>query len=153
MGDAHDPQLGGAFEGLEHRLPVRVYYEDTDFTGLVYHASYVRFFERGRSDLLRLTGADHRAMGALGTAYAVLRLEVRFQRAARIDDVLVVRTTLSGNGRARLRFRQVIERDGEPVCTAEVEAACIDADGRARRPPPELVRLLTPYLPTASNPS
>ena len=143
----------GVFAGREHRLPVRVYYEDTDFTGLVYHASYVRFFERGRSDFLRLAGVDHRAMGALGAAFAVLRLEVSFQRAARIDDALRVRTSLGGHGRARLGFTQVIERAGETVCEARVEAACIDAAGRARRPPPELAKRLTPYLPAASSPA
>ncbi len=139
----------GAFEGREHRLPVRVYYEDTDFTGLVYHASYVRFFERGRSDFLRLAGVDHTAMGALGTAFAVLRLDVTFRLGARIDDALVVRTTLAGAGRARLRFSQTIERAGDRVCSAEVEAACITPDGRARRPPAELALRLTPYLPEA----
>ena len=142
-----DPPSAGRFDGREHLLPVRVYYEDTDFTGLVYHASYVRFFERGRSDFLRLAGADHRAMAALGTAFAVLRLEVRFHRGARIDDALLVRTALAGAGRARLSFEQVVERAGEIVCAAEVEAACITPDGRARRPPPELAARLTPYLP------
>ena len=141
----------GLFAGREHRLPVRVYYEDTDFTGLVYHASYVRFFERGRSDFLRLVGGGHRTMGALGAAFAVLRLEVSFRRAARIDDALLVRTSLAGHGRARLSFAQVIERAGETLCSAQVEAACISADGRARRPPAELAARLTPYLPEPSS--
>ena len=144
------PSAGG-FDGREHRLAVRVYYEDTDFTGLVYHASYVRFFERGRSDFLRLAGADHRAMGVLGAAFAVLRLEVSFHRAARIDDALLVRTRLAGHGRARLGFVQWIERAGETLCSAKVEAACIGADGRARRPPAELAARLTPYLPPPSS--
>ena len=150
VGVAEDRPSAGVFEGREHRLPVRVYYEDTDFTGLVYHASYVRFFERGRSDFLRLAGVDHTAMATLGTAFAVLRLEVTFRRAARIDDALVVRTTLAGHGRARLRFTQSIVRAGDLVCAAEVEAACIAPDGRARRPPAELTLRLTPYLPEPS---
>ncbi len=144
-----DRPSAGMFDGREHRLPVRVYYEDTDFTGLVYHASYVRFFERGRSDFLRLAGVDHTAMAALETAFAVLRLDMTFRRGARIDDALVVRTTLAGAGRARLRFTQAIARDGELVCTAEVEAACITPDGRARRPPAALAEHLTRYLPEA----
>ena len=90
----------GRFDGREHVLPVRVYYEDTDFTGLVYHASYVRFFERGRSDFLRLAGVDHVAMARLDTAFAVLRLDVTFKAAARIDDALEVRTVFEA-GAAR----------------------------------------------------
>ncbi len=139
----------GVFLGREHRLPVRVYYEDTDFTGLVYHASYLRFLERGRSDFLRLAGADHVAMAALGTAFAVLRLEIDFRRAARIDDALGVVTQIAAARGPRLRFAQHVERDGEVLCTAGVEAACIDAAGRARRPPPELGRALASYLPAA----
>ena len=143
------PPSSGAFVGREHRLPVRVYYEDTDFTGLVYHASYVRFFERGRSDLLRLAGATHTAMGVLGVAFAVIRLEVDFRRAARIDDALVVVTEIARVGGARLVFDQRIDRAGEVICQATVEAACIDAAGRARRPPGELREALAAYLPAS----
>ena len=141
------PPSAGLFIGREHRLPVRVYYEDTDFTGLVYHASYVRFLERGRSDFLRLAGADHVAMAALGTAFAIVRLEVDFRRAARIDDALEVVTGIAAVRGSRLRFSQRIEQDGEAICRAVVDAACIDAAGRARRPPSELMRALTPFLP------
>ena len=136
----------GAFEGREHRLPVRVYYEDTDFTGLVYHASYVRFFERGRSDYLRLAGADHVAMAALQTAFAVLSLNVTFKAAARIDDALIVHTSFDAVKGARILIGQKITRDGELLATAEVQAACIDPAGRARRPPAELVAVLRPRL-------
>ena len=145
MGDL--PPSAGVFVGLEHRLAVRVYYEDTDFTGLVYHASYLRFLERGRSDFLRLAGADHVAMAALGAAFAVTRLEIDFRRAARIDDGLVVVTRIAAAKGPRLRFVQHTERAGEIICAAVVEAACIDASGRARRPPPTLRRALAPYLP------
>ena len=139
----------GVFVERQHRLPVRVYYEDTDFTGLVYHASYVRFFERGRSDLLRLAGADHIAMAALGTAFAVTRLEVDFRRAARIDDGLTVITAIANARGPRIRFGQRIEREGELICGAMVDAACIDPAGRPRRPPPDLTRALAPYMPAA----
>jgi acyl-CoA thioester hydrolase len=135
----------GAFEGRAHRLAVRVYYEDTDFTGLVYHASYLRFLERGRSDFLRLAGADHVAMGGLDTAFAVVRMEIDFRRAARIDDALLVVTEIAFARGPRIRFVQRIERAGELVCEARVDAACIDGSGRARRPPPELVAALAPY--------
>ncbi len=136
----------GLFEGREHQLPVRVYYEDTDFTGLVYHASYVRFFERGRSDYLRLAGADHVAMAAVQTAFAVLSLNVAFRSAARIDDALIVHTRFEAVKGARILIAQNITRDGEVLATAEVQAACIDPEGRARRPPAELVAALQPRL-------
>ena len=86
-------------------------------------------------------------MAALGTAFALTRLEVAFHRAARIDDVLVVATQIAAVRGPRLHFAQRIERDGEVICRAGVEAACIDPAGRARRPPAELRRALAPYLP------
>jgi acyl-CoA thioester hydrolase len=138
--------LGGAFEGREHCLPVRVYYEDTDFTGFVYHASYVRFFERGRSDFLRLAGADHVAMAKLQTAFAVVRLEVDYLRAAGIDDALVVRTTFDTVKGPRLIMSQRITRGDEVLAVAKVQAACIDLKGRARRPPPQLMLALQAKL-------
>jgi acyl-CoA thioester hydrolase len=141
-----DPSAG-VFEGREHRLAVRVYYEDTDFTGLVYHASYLRFFERGRSDFLRLAGADHVAMGALDTAFAVTRMEIDFRRPARIDDALTVRTTLGEVRGPRVAFRQAVTRAGDLLCEAAVHLACIDAAGRARRPPAALVSALQRLQP------
>ncbi len=142
-----DPQpLGGAFVGREHRLPVRVYYEDTDFTGFVYHASYVRFFERGRSDFLRLVGVDHVAMAKVQTAFAVLRIEVDFLRAAGIDESLVVSTTFDKVKGPRLLMSQLITRGDQLLAGAKVEAVCIDQNGRARRPPPQLLLALQAKL-------
>jgi acyl-CoA thioester hydrolase len=147
MTNPTDPQaLGGAFVGREHRLPVRVYYEDTDFTGFVYHASYVRFFERGRSDFLRLAGADHVAMAKVQTAFAVVRLEVDYLRAAGIDDALMVCTTFDTIKGPRLTLSQRITRGEEVLAVAKVQAACIDLQGRARRPPPQLLRALQSKL-------
>lgn len=90
----HAPTAGW-FEGREHRLPVRIYYEDTDFTGVVYHANYVRYFERGRSDFLRLAGVSHSDLLERDdpAAFVVTRLEIDFKKAARIDDALTVHTT------------------------------------------------------------
>src|SRR5665213_1499918 len=90
---AHLP-TAGVFEGREHVLPVRVYYEDTDLTGVVYHANYVRYFERGRSDFLRLAGVSHASLLRLDqpAAFAVTRLAIEFRSATRIDDALEVRT-------------------------------------------------------------
>ena len=145
--EVDDLPSAGVFVGREHRLAVRVYYEDTDFTGLVYHASYVRFFERGRSDFLRLAGADHVVMASLETAFAVTRLEVDFRRAARIDDALLVATGITAAKGPRLRFVQRIELGGETICWATVDAACIGPGGRARRPPSALTQALAPFLP------
>jgi len=147
MTNPTDPQaLGGAFVGREHRLSVRVYYEDTDFTGFVYHASYVRFFERGRSDFLRLVGVDHVAMAQVQTAFAVVRLEIDFLRAAGIDDSLVVRTSFDSLKGPRFMISQRITRGDEVLVGAKVEAVCIDMNGRARRPPPELLLALKAKL-------
>jgi acyl-CoA thioester hydrolase len=143
VSDAPSP---GRFEGSVHRLPVRVYYEDTDFTGLVYHASYVRFFERGRSDFLRLAGADHQAMAALDCAFVVLRLEVDYHRGARIDEALTVETDIAPLSGARFEVRQQIVRSGESIASARVLVACIDGQGRARRPPRALITVLAGKL-------
>jgi acyl-CoA thioester hydrolase len=142
----------GQFEGRDHLLPIRVYYEDTDFTGLVYHGAYVRWFERGRSDFLRLAGVHHAEL--LGredpAAFAVTRLAIDYRRAARIDDALTVRTAYDWLRGPRIGIRQSIAREGEVLALAEVEAACIGLDGRARRPPAGLAEQLKPWLkPTA----
>jgi acyl-CoA thioester hydrolase len=138
----------GAFIGREHQLPVRVYYEDTDFTGLVYHANYARYFERGRSDFLRLAGVSHSdLLDRLDPcAFVVIHLSIEFRKAARIDDALLVRTTYDTVRGPRLTIRQSITRGEETIAVAEVEAACITLAGRPRRPPPDLVARLTPLL-------
>jgi len=142
-----DPGAGW-MDGREHVLPVRVYYEDTDFTGVVYHGAYVRFFERGRSDFLRLAGVSHAGLQARPdpAAFAVVRLAVDFRRAARIDEALEVRTRFAPHRGPRLPVAQRILRAGELVCEAQVEVACVDAAGRARRPPRELIAALAPYF-------
>lgn len=145
---ADDPSAG-RMVGREHRLPVRVYYEDTDFTGLVYHANYLRYFERGRSDFLRLIGADH-ATGLEQSdpaAFTIARMEVDYLRPARIDEALVVITTYEKLKGARLDALQRIERDGVVLARAAVFAACIDLQGRPRRPHAHLVDSVRPFLP------
>lgn len=138
----------GWFEGREHLLAVRVYYEDTDFTGVVYHANHVRYFERGRSDYLRLAGIGHADLLARPDpcAFVITRLAIDFKRAARIDDALVVRTAYDAIKGPRMLISQSVARGGELIATATVEAACITLDGRARRPPADLVERLTPRL-------
>jgi acyl-CoA thioester hydrolase len=142
-----DPTAGW-MDGPEHVLPVRIYYEDTDFTGVVYHGGYIRFFERGRTDFLRLAGVHHAALYARPDplAFSVTRIAVDFRRAARIDDALSVRTRFEAVRGPRLIIAQRILRGDEMIARAQVEAVCVDAEGRARRPPADLKAALAPYL-------
>jgi acyl-CoA thioester hydrolase len=143
-----DRPTAGRFEGREHRLPVRVYYEDTDFTGLVYHGNYVRYFERGRSDALRLMGIGHAELldGDQPMAFVVSKMALTFLKPARIDDELVVRTFYDAVKGPRLLISQVISRGGDDLCRADVEVVCIHMDGRPRRPTKPLVEKVTPWL-------
>lgn len=147
-----DIPTAGAFTGSEHRLPVRVYYEDTDFTGLVYHASYIRFFERGRTDGLRLIGVGHGELLAAQDpcAFAVTRLAVEFLGPGRIDDALVVRTLFKAVRGPRLFISQSITRGEVVIARAEVEAACIRPGGGVRRPPAGLAERLAARLEKSS---
>lgn len=143
-----DLPTAGRFDGREHLLPVRVYYEDTDFTGLVYHANYVRYFERGRSDFLRAIGVGHSDLlaGEEPLAFVVSELNIRYLKPARIDDALVVRTIYEAVKGPRLIIRQTIERGGEALCRADVVAVCIHLDGRPRRPTGALLDKVRPWL-------
>ncbi len=143
-----DRPTAGRFEGREHRLPVRVYYEDTDFTGLVYHGNYVRYFERGRSDALRLMGVGHAELldGDEPMAFVVSKMSLTFLRPARIDEELVVRTHYEAIRGPRLLISQTITRGEEELCRAGVEAVCIHMDGRPRRPARLLVEKVRPWL-------
>jgi len=140
--------LSGVIEDGEHRLMVRVYYEDTDFTGLVYHANYLKFFERGRSDCLRLLGVHHHELRARDEplAFAVVHIDVRFARPATIDDVIVVKTRLVGMRGAQFFLEQVCERAGERLCEARIDVACINTAGMARRLPEAFAEALNPLL-------
>ena len=141
----------GWFVGREHFLPIRVYYEDTDFTGLVYHANYVRYFERGRSDVLRALGVGHSLLldREDPAAFVVTRVEVDYKLPARIDDALLVRTTYDAFRGAKLTVRQTILRGEARLADAVVFAACIDLAGRPRRPPAILVEKVRPWLAPA----
>lgn len=147
-----DTPSPGRFDGRAHILPVRVYYEDTDFTGVVYHANYVRYFERGRSDFLRLAGVSHNALADRDdpAAFVVTRMEIDFRRPARIDDALRVVTTYDAVKGPRLLISQTILRGDELLCQAEVTAACITLDGRPRKPPPGLIDAVKPFLREAN---
>src|SRR5688572_11120694 len=121
-----------------HVLPIRVYFEDTDFSGVVYHASYVRSCERGRSDFLRLIGNDHKALLAGGdgrepAAFVVRRMALEFLKPARIDEVLEVATRAKATTAATLVLDQRIARDGVELLTAEVTVVLVSASGKPQR--------------------
>lgn len=139
------PDLAGRLErqGAQRRhvLPVRVYFEDTDFSGLVYHASYIRWCERGRSDFLRLIGNDHRQLmeGAERepAAFVVRKLTIEYLKPARIDDVLEVTTRVKERGAATLTLDQRVSKlvDGQAVelVQAEVMVVLVSQAGRVLR--------------------
>jgi acyl-CoA thioester hydrolase len=124
---------------------VRVYYEDTDFTGIVYHANYLRYMERGRTNYLRLIGADHRALfeatekEAPGFAFVVRSMNIDFLKPARMDDVLDIVTEPEEVKGASVTLRQRVLRGDELLVTASVRVAFVSA-GRAR-PIPKPLRL------------
>jgi acyl-CoA thioester hydrolase len=139
------PHLSGWSEGGRHVLPVRVYYEDTDFSGVVYHASYLRFLERGRTDFLRLAGVDQSTLHAAGEGliFAVRRMTIDFLKPARMDDVLFVETFTQEVRGASLVVAQAIRRGDEMLLTADVRVAALSG-GRPARIPDELRTILKP---------
>jgi acyl-CoA thioester hydrolase len=126
----------GAYDGSDHHLPIRVYFEDTDFSGLVYHANYLRYYERARSDMLRGLGIDQKAAFDAGTGvYAVAEMTIRYKRPARYDDALIIISRVEAIRAASCLIHQRVMRDGELLCEAEVLAAFLSPDGRPRRQP------------------
>jgi len=131
-----DQPVEGRFDGREHRFPVRVYFEDTDLSGVVYHANYLRYMERARSDMLRLVGIDQRAVMEAGEgAYAVSDMAIKFRRPAKLDDALTVVSRLIRVRAAAVHIHQRVMRGLELLAEAEVTAALVAADGRPKRQP------------------
>jgi acyl-CoA thioester hydrolase len=118
---------------------VRVYYEDTDFSGNVYHASYLKFFERGRTEFLRAEGIHHSELVRDGVAFAVRNMEIEFAAPARIDDLLTVETAVEAISGARLTLNQTIRRGADVLTHARVVVAAIRIDGGATRLPKALL--------------
>ncbi|GIK47377.1 MAG: tol-pal system-associated acyl-CoA thioesterase [Alphaproteobacteria bacterium] len=143
-----DEPSAGRFDGRAHYLPVRIYYEDTDFTGVVYHANYLRYFERARSDFLRLAGVHHTALleGPEPVGFAVNKINLDFLKPARIDDALTVRTLFETMRGPRIFIRQQLLREAELLATAELQVCCISLTGRPRKPPALLSERLKPFL-------
>ena len=131
-----DQPTEGRFEGTEHRFPLRVYFEDTDLSGVAYHANYLRWMERARSDMLRCAGIDQRAAWEAGEgAYAVADLHIRYRAPARLDDALIVVSRVVETTPARVRIHQTVRRDARTLAYAEVVAALVAPGGRPRRQP------------------
>ena len=126
----------------EHSHILRVYYEDTDFGGVVYYANYLKFYERGRSEALRTLGVDQVSMKAEGLVFVVRRAEVDYLAPARFDDVLEVLTSVDKVGGASAVMTQRILRDGVVLSEASVRVACMDSSGRPARFPDAVRRSL-----------
>ncbi len=128
----------GAFVGPEHRFAVRVYFEDTDLSGIVYHANYLRFMERARSDMLRAAGIDQRATMDAGEGYyAVHDLNIVYRRPAKLEDALLVRSRVIGVRAAACEIAQDIWRGEILLTEGRVTAAFLGTDGRPKRQPRE----------------
>ena len=135
---------GASASGMAHSMPVRVYYEDTDAAGIVYYANYLKFAERGRTEMMRGLGFDHsRIYADSGIAFTVRRLGAEYHRPARLDDSLTVETRIVEIGAATLLLEQEISRDGTVLVALDVLVACVGRDGRPRRVPAGLRAALT----------
>lgn len=132
--EPHPP--GGCFDGSTHLYAVRVYYEDTDLSGIVYHANYLRWFERARSDILRMLEIDQRvAIEAGEGAYAVADIELKYHRPAKLDDDVVIRTRCTDLRAASVIMHQRAMRGSELLCEARLRVGFVAPSGRPRRQP------------------
>ena len=142
-----DDPPGGRFDGREHRLALRVYFEDTDLSGVVYHANYLRWMERARSEMLRLAGIDQRAAHDAGEgAYAVTELAIRYRAPARLDDAVVVASRLIAIRPASARIHQRVMRGGLLLADADVTVAFVAPEGRPKRQPKAWIEAFTPLV-------
>ncbi|MCI1142021.1 YbgC/FadM family acyl-CoA thioesterase [Sphingomonas sp. WKB10] len=131
-----DQPAGGRFEGREHLFPLRVYFEDTDLSGVVYHANYLRYMERARSDMLRVAGIDQRGHHEAGEgAYAIVDLAIRYRAPARLDDALIVASRVIRASPASVVIHQTVGRGSLVLTEAEVTAALVAPSGRPKRQP------------------
>ncbi len=142
-----DQAPAGRLDGREHRFALRVYFEDTDLTGVVYHANYLRYLERARSDMLDCGGIDQRAVfEAGGGAYAVAGLDIRYRAPAKLGDTLVVVSRLTRLRAAGVHIQQRVMRDETIVAEATVEVAFVAPGGRPRRQPAEWLAAFEPLV-------
>lgn len=134
--DDHIQPPSGRIEGSRHLYPVRVFFEDTDLSGIAYHANYLKWCERARSDILRVLGIDQRAAFEAGEGfYAVSEANIKWRRPAKFDDVLMVETRCTHLRSASARMIQRILRSEELLAEVEIVAAFLSPDGRPKRQP------------------
>lgn len=151
-----DPSLDGFIRDGKHHLAVRVYYEDTDFTGIVYHANYLRYMERGRTNYLRLIGADHRVLfeqterEAPGFAFVVRAMTIDYLKPAKMDDILEVVTHPGEVKGASIVLKQKVKRGEELLVASDVRVAFVSG-GRARPIPKPLRIAMSADLQAGSN--
>jgi acyl-CoA thioester hydrolase len=143
----------GRFEGKVHILPIRIYYEDTDLSGIVYHANYLRYMERGRSEFFRCAGITRLAMleKSEATAWTLRRASIEYIRPARLDDLIEVHTRAISLTGARMTADQKIYCGPTLLTHGRVEACIITLDGKPRRIPPEIREKLQPFVPPADS--
>lgn len=144
-----DQPAGGRFVGGTHRFPVRIYFEDTDLSGVVYHANYLRYFERARSDMLMIAGIDQRTAHEAGEgAYAVRSMQLDWKAPARLNDALIVVSTVERVRAAAVDIQQRVIRDDLLLASARVEVAFVAPSGRPRRQPAAWVETFTALVAT-----
>ena len=154
MSDYSLKPASGRIAAGEHSFPVRVYFEDTDLSGLVYHANYLRYMERARSDLLRLLGIDQRAAKESGEGvYAVTDLAIRYRAPARLDDDLVVRSRVTQLSPARCVITQSVWREDTELTQGTVTVAFLDPSGRPRRQPADWIERFSHHVVKDPNPA
>ena len=130
----------GGFQGTEHRFALSVYFEDTDAYGIVYYANYLKFMERARSDMVRAVGVDQaEELRRSGSAYAVVEVGIKYRRPARLDDDLLVVSTVEQVRASSVDIHQRVMRGTELLTDATVTAAFLDGSGRPRRQPKDWV--------------
>lgn len=140
-GESLDRPYRGGFAGGEHRFALTVYFEDTDAYGIVYYANYLKFMERARSDMIRAVGVDQAAeLRRSGSAYAVVEVDIRYRRPARLGDDLQVVSTIEQLRASSVRIQQRVIRGPELLTDATVTAAFLDSGGRPRRQPGDWVQ-------------
>jgi acyl-CoA thioester hydrolase len=133
---AAPPPSTGSFDGSVHRFAVRAYFEDTDLSGVVYHANYLRWFERARTEFLRLLGIEQRAIQEAGEgAYAVAELSIRYLIPARLDDLVQIETRAEELRAASCRMHQQAWRGTQLLAEARLRIGFVGPDGRPRRQP------------------
>ena len=138
-----DRPYAGRFAGGEHRFALRVYYEDTDAGGVVYHANYLRYFERARTDMMALAGIDIHAAATAGEGgYVVAEVQLRYLAPARLGDVLVIASRVIEVGSASSTIQQRVIRDGQVISDGRVVVVFVGPSGRPRRQPEHWIAAL-----------